>query len=123
MFRPVAAGLDGSRESVAAAAWAAREALRRGLPLRLVHACAGLPEDGTDTALPELRAPRDRAHRVREKLSEGRPAHVLVEAADGAALLVAGRRRRRTATGSHAGPVAHALIRHAHCPVAVVPHD
>ncbi|MGP4051269.1 universal stress protein [Streptomyces sp. 2A115] len=43
MLKPVVAGLDGSRESLAAAGWAAREALRRGLPLRLVHAREGLP--------------------------------------------------------------------------------
>ncbi|MBA4863240.1 universal stress protein [Streptomyces sp. PSKA54] len=35
--RAVAAGLDGSPESLAAAEWAAREAQRRALPLRLVH--------------------------------------------------------------------------------------
>ncbi|MER5301205.1 universal stress protein [Streptomyces lasiicapitis] len=38
MMRPVTAGLDGSPESLAAAEWAAREAQRRGLPLRLVQA-------------------------------------------------------------------------------------
>ncbi|AWN30588.1 hypothetical protein DKG71_34745 [Streptomyces sp. NEAU-S7GS2] len=38
MTRPVAVGLDGSPASLAAADWGAREALRRDLPLRLVHA-------------------------------------------------------------------------------------
>ncbi|MEU9135310.1 universal stress protein [Streptomyces sp. NPDC048404] len=38
MLRPVVVGLDGSPECLGAADWAAREALRRGLPLRLVHA-------------------------------------------------------------------------------------
>lgn len=33
----VTVGLDGSSESVAAAAWAAREAVRREAPLRMVH--------------------------------------------------------------------------------------
>ncbi len=33
----VTAGLDGSRESFAAAAWAAREAVRREVPLHLIH--------------------------------------------------------------------------------------
>ncbi|MFD8638657.1 universal stress protein, partial [Streptomyces sp. NPDC059656] len=34
----IAAGLDGSAESLAATHWAAREALLRGVPLHLVHA-------------------------------------------------------------------------------------
>ncbi|WP_075731202.1 universal stress protein [Streptomyces acidiscabies] len=38
MEHPVVVGVDGSEESMAAALWAAREALRRGRPLRLVHA-------------------------------------------------------------------------------------
>ncbi|MEU9166668.1 hypothetical protein AB0D34_02460 [Streptomyces sp. NPDC048420] len=43
---------------------------------------------------------------VRENLHEGRPAHVLVRAANGAGLLVVGRRRRRGAVGSYTGTVA-----------------
>lgn len=298
MMRPVVVGLDGSRESLAAADWAAREALRRGLPLRLMHAWEGLPDEGKEAGLPELRAPQywarrvlratsDRLHErfpqlyvaaeqvslppgpallaeaenaellvigsqgpsgvggflsgsvamaavahaerpivlvragdnaeaehlpgtsdqpsvrtpyrdvavavdlgqpcddvlefafrtaemrgaplravtawhvphghgvpgaeeraqlrkkeegrlavllrpwsekfpgvsVRETLVEGRPAHVLVKAVGGAGLLVVGRRRRRSAVGSHTGPVAHALIHHVSCPVVLVPHD
>jgi len=300
MLRPVVAGLDGSRESLAAADWAAREALRRGLPLRLVHAWEGLPDESTEATLPELRAPQYYARRtlrgavdrlnewypqlyiaaeqvheqpgpallseaenaellvigsqgfggvggffsgsvalatvarverpvvlvragdtaedehlpdssgkpsvctpcrdvvvavdvdgggpcddvlefafraaelrraplrvvhawnvplshgipdaeeharmrevtqreltalldpwsekfpavfVRETLYEGRPAHVLVRAAQGAGLLVVGHRRRRTAVGPYTGPVAHALIHHVNRPVALVPHD
>ncbi|WP_375232016.1 universal stress protein [Streptomyces sp. NWU339] len=38
MTRPIPAGVDGSEESFAAPAWAGREAERRGLPLRPVHA-------------------------------------------------------------------------------------
>ncbi|MFD7402340.1 universal stress protein [Streptomyces sp. NPDC059866] len=299
MIRPVVAGVEVSREGIAAADWAAREALRRGLPLRLVHAWeAGLPEGAPETALPELKAPQYHARRVlhsaldqlserypqlsitaeqvcgppvpallaeaenaellvvgsqgpsglggfvsgavamatvsrierpivlvrdsdtaedehlpdgdgkpsvrtpcrdvavavdvdepcddvldfayhaaerrraplrvihawhvpfsrglpdaeerartrteaerelagllspwrekyrtlvvKENLPEGRPAHVLVPAVSGAGLLVVGSRRRREAVGLHPGPVAHALIHHVHCPVALVPHD
>jgi nucleotide-binding universal stress UspA family protein len=298
VLNPVVAGLDGSRESLAAAGWAAREALRRGLPLRLAYAWEGLPAEVTEATLPEIRAPRDRARRVlrgagdrlnelypqlyiaaeqvslspgpalraesenaellvigsqgfggvegllagsvamatvahaagpvvlvraddaaerehvpdgfgkpsartpyrdvavavdvgrpcdavlefafgaaqlrgaplrvvhvwhvpfgrgitdaeeralirenaerelaallapwrdefpgvlvRDTLYEGRAAQVLVKAAGGAGLLVVGRRRRRAAVGSHTGPVAHALIHHVPCPIAVIPHD
>ncbi|GGV21369.1 universal stress protein [Streptomyces griseoflavus] len=38
MTRPITAGIDGTEESLAALHWAAREAVRRGLPLRVVHA-------------------------------------------------------------------------------------
>ncbi|NEB82390.1 universal stress protein, partial [Streptomyces sp. SID14478] len=40
-MRVLTVGTDGSRESSDAAHWAAREALRRGLPLRLLHADHG----------------------------------------------------------------------------------
>ncbi|MGW0465155.1 universal stress protein [Streptomyces sp. NPDC003027] len=45
MSREIVAGVDGSPESLAAADWAAREALHRGLPLRLVHAWRWEPLD------------------------------------------------------------------------------
>ncbi|WP_329128523.1 universal stress protein [Streptomyces sp. NBC_01476] len=44
MPRPVTAGVDGSAESKAAAAWAAREAVRRGLPLHVVHSWGWHPQ-------------------------------------------------------------------------------
>lgn len=44
MIRSVVVGLDGSAESRAAAEWAAREAKRRFLPLKLVHVREAIPE-------------------------------------------------------------------------------
>ncbi|MEU7703332.1 MULTISPECIES: universal stress protein [unclassified Streptomyces] len=45
MSREIVAGVDGSPESLAAADWAAREALHRDLPLRLAHAWRWEPLD------------------------------------------------------------------------------
>jgi nucleotide-binding universal stress UspA family protein len=50
----------------------------------------------------------------------GSPAKALVEEADKAWMLVVGRRRHRSV--SALGPVVHAAVHHARCPVAVVPH-
>ena len=44
MLRTITVGLDGSRESRAAAEWAAREAGLRGLPLKIVHVWEPVPE-------------------------------------------------------------------------------
>jgi nucleotide-binding universal stress UspA family protein len=51
------------------------------------------------------------------------PAQAVVRAAEGALLLVVGRRRHRPGLAPHLGPVAQAAIHHGRCPVAVVPHD
>ncbi|WP_028800209.1 universal stress protein [Streptomyces sp. 142MFCol3.1] len=51
------------------------------------------------------------------------PAEAVVEAAEGASLLVVGRHRRRAGLAPHLGPVAQAAVHHGRCPVAVVPHD
>lgn len=50
------------------------------------------------------------------------PGQALVREAEGAALLVVGRSRRRR-VGARVGSVAQAAVHHAACPVAVVPHD
>ncbi|MEU3341180.1 universal stress protein [Streptomyces sp. NPDC006668] len=51
------------------------------------------------------------------------PAKAVVQSAEGAALLVVGRRAHRHGVAPHLGPVAHAALHHGRCPVAVVPHD
>ncbi|WP_089107382.1 universal stress protein [Streptomyces hyaluromycini] len=140
MTRHVVAGLDGSRESLAAADWAAREALRRGLTLRLVHAWEGLPDDGADANLPELRAPQYHARRVLRQaldvLSERYPQlyiaaeqvrtqpgpALLAEAAD-AELLVIGNRGTGGVGGFMSGSVAMATVAHVDRPVVLVRAD
>lgn len=48
MTRPITAGVDGSEESLAALAWAGREAVRRGLALRVVHAWRYEPHEAVE---------------------------------------------------------------------------
>jgi nucleotide-binding universal stress UspA family protein len=60
---------------------------------------------------------------VVETVTEGRAQSALVRAASGASLLVVGRRTTERPTGPRTGPVTHAVIHHAGCPVAVVPHQ
>ncbi|MFB7513535.1 universal stress protein [Streptomyces sp. NPDC056144] len=65
MSREIVAGVDGSPESLAAADWAAREALHRGLPLRLAHAWRWEPLD-----IPLVQDPTDQQRAAREVLRE-----------------------------------------------------
>ncbi|WP_369232068.1 universal stress protein [Streptomyces sp. R21] len=137
MLRPVVAGLDGTPESSAAADWAAREALRRGLPLRLVHAGEGLPDERTPVALPELRAPGTRArHVLRGQLDllgerypqvplttdqiRRPPGPALIAEAARAELLVLGSQGFGGVSGFFAGSVAAATVAHAERPVVLV---
>ncbi|NJQ03515.1 universal stress protein [Streptomyces zingiberis] len=60
---------------------------------------------------------------VAEEAEVGSAAHHLLQAADGASLVVLGRRIRRAPLSPRIGSVAHALLHHARAPVAVVPHS
>ncbi|MFD0418704.1 universal stress protein [Streptomyces sp. NPDC127108] len=137
MLRPIVVGLDGSRESLCAADWAAREAARRGLPLRLVHAWEGMPKDEEPVSLPELKVPQSRARtilrgavdRVRAQSPQvrptaapirRRPTEALVAEADSAELLVLGSQGFGGLGGLLAGSVAMAVVARARRPVVLV---
>jgi nucleotide-binding universal stress UspA family protein len=60
---------------------------------------------------------------VVEHVEIGSAGQVLLSVAARAQLMVVGRRARRTAVGARIGSVAHGVLHHAPCPVAVVPHD
>ncbi|WP_405762978.1 universal stress protein [Streptomyces sp. NBC_01420] len=135
----VVVGIDPHRPSVPALLWAADEAARRGLGLRLVAAVPPLggPHHAGD-AFSRHRTLRERAESalastedfVRElhedlspatELVDGPPVAVLRERAAHAALLVVGSRRlSRPAEVLSGGSVALALTAHAGCPVVVV---
>ncbi|MFI0541634.1 nucleotide-binding universal stress UspA family protein [Streptomyces canus] len=59
---------------------------------------------------------------VVEHVEMGSAGQVLLSVAARAQLMVVGRRARRTAVGNRIGSVAHGVLHHADCPVAVVPH-
>ncbi|MFD9903667.1 universal stress protein [Streptomyces sp. NPDC059063] len=137
MLRSIVVGLDGSRESVAAADWAAREALRRGLPLRLVHAWEGMPGDDEPVSLPELKVPQYWARRILrgtvDRLCEQYPqlylsaeqlrrppTPALLDEAESAELLVLGSQGFGGLGGLLAGSVAMAVVAHARTPVVLV---
>ncbi|MEH0416757.1 universal stress protein [Streptomyces sp. B21-083] len=60
---------------------------------------------------------------VADSIRLASPAKAAVQAAEGATLLVVGRRAHRHDVAPHLGHVTHAAIHHGRCPVAVVPHD
>lgn len=59
---------------------------------------------------------------VTQHVEMGSAGQVLLSVAQRAQLMVVGRRAHRTAVGARIGSVAHGVLHHAHCPVAVVPH-
>ncbi|MEU2161122.1 universal stress protein [Streptomyces chengbuensis] len=133
--RKVVLGLDVTDARDELLEFAFDHAARRDVPLHIVHSWhapffhrpGGKAETGTQAATAAalaraVRPYRDKfpAVKVTEESAPGRPAGRLVEAAADARLVVVG--RRRAASGSHIGSITHAVIHHAACPVAVVPH-
>lgn len=129
--RPVVLGIDLDRPCDELMEFAFLTAALRHAPLQVVHAWA-VPlvptADAVDPALAKSRLlaaaltpwrHKFPAAQVTERLVHGLPGHHLVKAAEGAALLVIG---RRVAAGAHLGPTAHSAIHHTRCPVAIVPH-
>ncbi|GGV65826.1 stress-inducible protein [Streptomyces longisporoflavus] len=130
----IAAGIDGSPESLAAADWAAREALHRALPLHIVHA---YDQPSERINLPEIEVPFHResgaldravrqishAHPTQEILHEqvtGPPTEALLATSGSSALLVLGSRGFGALAGVLVGSVALAVAARAHCPVVLV---
>ncbi|MBC7272852.1 MAG: universal stress protein [Streptomyces sp.] len=135
MTRPITAGVDGSEESHAALAWAAREAVRRGTALRVVHAWRHEPREdldagGRDTQERWVRDAVEQAVReVRERhaglevsadVVEGASVEALVAAAAGAEMLVLGSRGHGRLVGFLVGSVGQQVIAEAARPVVLV---
>ncbi|MED7827188.1 universal stress protein [Streptomyces chiangmaiensis] len=119
-----------------------RAAAAHGVPLRAVHgrslplhshASGGVDHDITEEIRQDAREHLNQALRpwhekyprveVADSVHLESPAKAVVGAAEGAGLLVVGRRRHHPVLGPLLGPVTQAALHHARCPVAVVPHD
>ncbi|WP_327727471.1 universal stress protein [Streptomyces sp. NBC_00487] len=140
-FGRVVVGVGGPAEGSAAVRFAVREAEARGCALHAVRAWRRPAHEHVDHPLvadDAARANEERASTfltdalrdavrqqprvdVHRQSVEG-PAHkVLLEASADADLMVVGALRRHGHPGLQLGRVAHTLLHHADCPVAVVP--
>ncbi|GIH68466.1 universal stress protein [Sphaerimonospora thailandensis] len=138
----IVVGIDGSQAGLEATAWAAGEAVLRGVPLRVVHAIprwvlesgesdeggryAGVARwmrEGADTA---LAAAVDRARRASPEVEvdsahlPGDPRSALIEAAAKADLLVVGDHGLGGFRGLLLGSVAYGVAGQAPCDVVIV---
>ncbi|MFF5533701.1 universal stress protein [Streptomyces cinerochromogenes] len=133
MTRPITAGVDGTEESLAALDWAAREAVRRELPLRVVHAWRyaealaaadrdtqhGWVSEGVAEAVRTV-SERHPGLTVTTDLVEGGAADALAGAAAGAEMLVLGSRGHGPVVGFLLGSVGQQVIAEAARPVVLV---
>ncbi|HEU4360286.1 MAG TPA: universal stress protein [Mycobacterium sp.] len=143
--RGVLVGVDGSPASIAAVEWASVDAAMHGLPLMLVHVLVPpvvmtFPETPMPPGYAEWQQEQGQRHlrdalkiaeshigaagtaRVAGETVLGSTVPVLEELSKEAAMMVVGSRGHGRLRRSLLGSVSSALVRHAHCPVAVV-HD
>lgn len=139
----VAVGVDGSQQAMSAAQWALDVAVRRHVPLEVVHSWSiplppvglgptpvGLGDDRIqdaaqtvlDQAVATLRATGSEVE-ISGTLYPGTPAGALLEAADRSSLVVVGASGLDRVTEFVLGSVTQQVVTHATCPVAVVPFD
>lgn len=140
----VLVGVDGSPASNCAVDWAAREAAMRNVRLTIVHAVSPigitLPHGAIPPSFSQWQVERaqtiveDAAEIARQASPASRPIQIdsavlfapavstLVDMSKSAQLVVVGSRGRGRLVPALLGSISSNLIRHAHCPVAVI-HD
>jgi nucleotide-binding universal stress UspA family protein len=138
--RAIVAGVDASEACLGAARWAAREAVLRGVTLRLVHACIFGPDDPADhdTAAHHDEEPLlehgyrwiERAERaateaapgvrIETEVNPGIAPDLLVDESAKADLIVVGSHGVGGLRGVFIGSVALKVAAQASCPVVVV---
>lgn len=129
--RRIVVGVDDSLAALGALRWAVEEGSRRGDVVEAVRVRRGTLASsvlGPEQALEELELsitqalPRHPgAAALRRRVADGPAGAALVAAAAAADLLVVGTNRRGPLGEAVLGSVSHYCIRHASCPVVVVP--
>jgi nucleotide-binding universal stress UspA family protein len=143
MGDPVVVGVDGSDNAWRALEWAAGEAKVRGTSLKIVCAFEDpVAMGGVGTAFgagsPVSVDPSMIEEAAKEVVDEAtkrvdgvpvevvarceRPIDALVEASQGAAMLVVGTRGHGRVGSLLLGSVSNYVVHHASCPVVIVPH-
>ncbi|MFI2635992.1 universal stress protein [Streptomyces collinus] len=141
MELPLTVGVDGSDGSILAIDWAADEAVRHGLPLRLVYASlweryeGALPSLGRERPSERVMADHivasaeERVRRLNPDLKvtgeavAAEAVSALLSEGDNASALVTGSRGRGELKGALLGSVSLAVAARAYCPVIVVRGD
>jgi nucleotide-binding universal stress UspA family protein len=138
----VIVGIDGSPVSDAAVSWAAHDAAIRGLPLTIVYvenpaaptwSQAPILEESPAEQVAEDRSLLANAAKIaRDAIADTAQIHIngellssaivpaLVDQSKDAELIVVGSTGRGALSRSFLGSVSSGLIRHAHCPVALI---
>jgi len=141
----IVVGVDGSPHSKAALRWAVTQARRVGARVEAISAwqqpaTVGYPygwspdlHDGDiiaivaekvlDEAVAEVNGQLEAPVEIHATVVHGNPADVLLEAAVGAQMLVVGSRGHGTYVGILLGSVSRQCVKHAPCPVLIVPRD
>src|ERR1700677_4234154 len=139
--KPIVVGTDGSAQAVRAVEWAAREAVLRGAPLRIVSAAEMLPRMSAppqdvsfETVPSHLIGDRDKALAAAASAAaatapdllidtdpvEGPPAQAVADSGSGAQQLVVGSDGHGSFAAMTLGAVSRYAALHASCPVLVV---
>jgi nucleotide-binding universal stress UspA family protein len=139
--KPIVVGTDGSEHAARTVEWAAREAVLRSAPLRIVSAAEMLPRmsassmaAGIGTVGTHLIRERDLALAAAAKVAaatapgllidtdpvEGPPAQAVTASGSGALLLVVGSHGGGAFPAMTLGSVSRYAVLHASCPVVVV---
>jgi len=140
---PVVTGVDLTHHYEDVLDFAFEAAARRGVPLRVAHAWSVRALYDYPSALPDPRVVAERdawagraladaldpwrekypSVEVEERTAAESAAPYLLETGEDAGLFVVGRQTRGHAHCTQVGPVTHAVLHHAHSPVAVIPHQ